>query len=116
MADLDSRPTKKRRFFTDDSPTPPESSVQDENQQPQSSDKSQDKLVDYVVPVYPQGTKARDEFEMGLEVVIGESVSDEVLDRLKRLSGGSVERGTFNPLAKCPANIQSHQHLLGRII
>jgi hypothetical protein len=93
MAELDSRPAKKRRFFVDGSSPRlqhPESSGND-------SPAPVEVLGQNLISSEHQNTNATDNsFDVAiLEAVVGRPVSPASQQRLKELSGGDIERGPY---------------------
>ena len=89
-ADLEERPTKKRRFFVEDSPSPESKDAQ-----------STEPLLSDALPQpdlqSSQGEKPISEgFDIDLlSSFVGEQLPEETVQRLKELSGNDLQRGIF---------------------
>jgi DNA repair protein RAD5 len=98
MADLDSRPAKKRRFFADDFPSAEQSMVSDgQSPTPPAQDTSSEENSPGPIETIPKSTDSGTTdtgFDKSLlEAVVGDSISDSLAARLKQLSNGDIERG-----------------------
>jgi DNA repair protein RAD5 len=91
-ADVEGRPAKKRRFFVDEEPELRTSSVDSTTAATTlTGQKDRETLQD------TNGNAAENGFDSEiLSAVVGEALSDKVISRLQQLSGGNLERGTFN--------------------
>ena len=113
MTDIEQRPAKKRRFFVDDPPSPPqappaETPLRVSNALPDTSpatytretsiegvhiSSSQTEASTYVDGIAEAGTQAKHGFDKELlESFIGAKISDETARKLQDVAGGDTER------------------------
>jgi DNA repair protein RAD5 len=88
LAEVDDRPTKKRRFFVEDASSPETSTVA----LPLTSSLApQTQSVEEII------SSPEDGFDVNtLNAVVGEQLSDAVVKQLQKASSGNLERGKFN--------------------
>jgi DNA repair protein RAD5 len=90
LVDLEERPTKKRRFFVEDSPSP-------ESKDAQSPEPL---LSDALPETDPHSSQGEEPISEGFDIdllssFVGEQLPDDTVQRLKELSGNDLQRGMF---------------------
>jgi DNA repair protein RAD5 len=91
LADLDERPTKKRRFFVEDSPSP-------ESKDAESPGPT---LSDAVPYTDLQASQVEEPISEGFDIsllssFVGEQLPEETIQKLKELSGNDLQRGNLH--------------------
>jgi DNA repair protein RAD5 len=99
--DLEERPAKKRRFFVDDSP-PPDPTLAAEPSFPDELNALPESVQGPAATAGPTdrnggAAESVDGFDPSLLAsFIGEQLPEPTIQRLKELSGNSIERGMFD--------------------
>jgi DNA repair protein RAD5 len=88
FADLEERPTKKRRFFVEDSPSP----------ESKDARSPQPLLLDALPETDQQASQDEKPISEGFDIdllssFVGEQLPEETVQRLKELSGNDLQRG-----------------------
>jgi DNA repair protein RAD5 len=94
--DLEERPAKKRRFFVDESPGPDRTLKAEASLPDEINSLSETGTGATAASGHVDGIEDATDFDVSLlENFVGEPLPPSTIEKLKELSGNSVERGKF---------------------